>query len=98
VLLVPPLAESTLYAYYMQPAYTCGGFQQKGAAIGDVFLTTGVANHDRRIPIPGFDRIGKLMSTVNPVTMTTTLGYKTHLHDGKFLGLGRTRQRHDEGK
>lgn len=39
-------------------AGTCGGFQRKGAAIGDVFLTTGVANHDRRIPIPGFDTYG----------------------------------------
>jgi 5'-methylthioadenosine nucleosidase len=60
-------------------AGTCGGFQRKGAAIGDVFLTTGVANHDRRIPIPGFDTygIGKLMSTVSPITMATTLGYKT---------------------
>jgi hypothetical protein len=38
-----------------------------------------VANHNRRIPIPGFDAdgIGKLMSTVSPVTMATTLGYKT---------------------
>lgn len=29
-------------------AGTCGGFKRKGAEIGDVFLTTGVANHDRR--------------------------------------------------
>ena len=35
-------------------AGTCGGFRRKGAAIGDVFLTTAVANHDRRIAIPGF--------------------------------------------
>lgn len=34
-------------------AGTCGGFRRKGAAIGDVFLTTAVANHDRRIVIPG---------------------------------------------
>lgn len=52
-------------------AGTCGGFARKGAEIGDVFLTTGVANHDRRIPIPGFDTygIGKLESTVNPQLM-----------------------------
>ena len=31
---------------------TAGGFQAKGAAIGDVFLATAFANHDRRIPIP----------------------------------------------
>lgn len=43
-------------------AGTCGGFQRKGAAIGDVYLTTAVANHDRRIPIPPFIPygIGKL--------------------------------------
>lgn len=39
-------------------AGTCGGFAQKGAAIGDVFLTTAVANHDRRIAIPGFTEYG----------------------------------------
>mmetsp|Transcript_16702 Transcript_16702/g.27716 ORF Transcript_16702/g.27716 Transcript_16702/m.27716 type:complete len:245 (+) Transcript_16702:2-736(+) len=59
-------------------AGTCGGFQRKGAAIGDVFLTTGVANHDRRIPIPGFDTygIGKL-ETVSPKRLSKALGYKT---------------------
>ena len=31
---------------------TAGGFKAKGAAIGDVFLATAFANHDRRIPIP----------------------------------------------
>lgn len=35
-------------------AGTCGGFRSKGAEIGDAFLTTGSANHDRRIPIPPF--------------------------------------------
>ena len=32
---------------------TAGGFKSKGAAIGDAFVSTQVANHDRRIPIPG---------------------------------------------
>ena len=64
-------------------AGTCGGFKRKGAAIGDVFLTTGVANHDRRIPIPGFDTfgIGKLDVGTEvqptPVDMASSLGYKT---------------------
>jgi nucleoside phosphorylase len=59
-------------------AGTCGGFKRKGAAIADVFLTTGVANHDRRIPIPGFTEygIGKL-ETLDPTTMAGSLGYKT---------------------
>lgn len=39
--------------------------QRKGAAIGDVFLTTAVANHDRRIAIPSFTPygIGRIEST-----------------------------------
>ena len=59
-------------------AGTCGGFGRKGAAIGHVFLTTGVAHHDRRIPIPGFDTygIGKL-TTLDPTNMATALGYQT---------------------
>jgi 5'-methylthioadenosine nucleosidase len=60
-------------------AGTCGGFQRKGAAIGDVFLTTGVANHDRRIPIPDFIPygVGKLDTKVSVLNMATALGFKT---------------------
>mmetsp|Transcript_18126 Transcript_18126/g.27183 ORF Transcript_18126/g.27183 Transcript_18126/m.27183 type:complete len:263 (+) Transcript_18126:158-946(+) len=39
-------------------AGTCGGFQRKGAEIGDVFFTTAVANHDRRIPLGPFEPYG----------------------------------------
>ena len=39
-------------------AGTCGGFRSMGAEIGDCFLTTGVVNHDRRIPIPAFEPYG----------------------------------------
>lgn len=58
---------------------TCGGFARKGGAIGDVFLTTGVANHDRRIGIPGFVEygIGGLSSEIDPAAMAEALGYKT---------------------
>ncbi|KAG7371144.1 phosphorylase superfamily protein [Nitzschia inconspicua] len=65
-------------AQLVMNAGTCGGFQRQGGGIGDVYLTTGVAHHDRRIPIPGFDvyGIGKL-ETLNPTTMAKTLGYKT---------------------
>lgn len=47
-------------------AGTCGGFSRMGAEIGDVFLTTAVANHDRRIPIPSFTEygIGKIDSAI----------------------------------
>jgi 5'-methylthioadenosine nucleosidase len=43
----------------------CWLLLRKGAAIGDVFLTTAVANHDRRIPIPDFVPygIGRIDST-----------------------------------
>lgn len=58
---------------------TCGGFARKGGAIGDVFLTTGVANHDRRIGIPGFDKygIGTIGAVIDPTTIAGELGYKT---------------------
>ena len=39
-------------------AGTAGGFKAKGGAVGDVYLATKFANHDRRIPIPGFDAYG----------------------------------------
>ncbi|KAM7470899.1 hypothetical protein LguiA_009082 [Lonicera macranthoides] len=39
-------------------AGTAGGFKAKGACIGDVFLASEVAFHDRRIPIPVFDLYG----------------------------------------
>ena len=37
---------------------TAGGFSSRGAAIADVFISTATVNHDRRIPIPGFDVYG----------------------------------------
>lgn len=39
-------------------AGTAGGFKAKGAGIGDVFLASECAFHDRRIPIPVFDTYG----------------------------------------
>lgn len=39
-------------------AGTAGGFKAKGASIGDVFLASHAAFHDRRIPIPVFDLYG----------------------------------------
>lgn len=39
-------------------AGTAGGFKAMGGAIGDVYLATAFKNHDRRIPIPGFDAYG----------------------------------------
>eukprot|EP00535_Pseudo-nitzschia_heimii_P005427 CAMPEP_0197183042 /NCGR_PEP_ID=MMETSP1423-20130617/7325_1 /TAXON_ID=476441 /ORGANISM="Pseudo-nitzschia heimii, Strain UNC1101" /LENGTH=255 /DNA_ID=CAMNT_0042633571 /DNA_START=139 /DNA_END=906 /DNA_ORIENTATION=+ len=58
---------------------TCGGFARKGGEIGDVYILEGVANHDRRIPIPGFDAygVGSLTSEIDPSSMAKALGYKT---------------------
>ncbi|EFN52874.1 hypothetical protein CHLNCDRAFT_26505, partial [Chlorella variabilis] len=43
----------------IQPrAGTAGGFRSRSAAIADVFVSTGMVNHDRRIPIPGFEKYG----------------------------------------
>ena len=39
-------------------AGTAGGFKARGAEIADVFVSTAVQNHDRRIPLPGFDKFG----------------------------------------
>ncbi|CAN6202821.1 unnamed protein product [Urochloa humidicola] len=39
-------------------AGTAGGFKAKGASVGDVYLASDVAFHDRRIPIPVFDMYG----------------------------------------
>lgn len=39
----------------------------QGAAIGDVFVSTAVINHDRRIPLPNFDKYGLGYST-SPAT------------------------------
>ncbi|XP_047322716.1 5'-methylthioadenosine/S-adenosylhomocysteine nucleosidase-like [Impatiens glandulifera] len=39
-------------------AGTAGGFKVKGANVGDVYLPSDVAFHDRRIPIPVFDLYG----------------------------------------
>ena len=45
---------------------TAGGFKAKGAAIGDVFLATAFANHDRRIPIPVRTHLGLCACDAQP--------------------------------
>ncbi|KAK7351911.1 hypothetical protein VNO77_11676 [Canavalia gladiata] len=39
-------------------AGTAGGFKAKGASVGDIFVASDCAFHDRRIPIPVFDLYG----------------------------------------
>jgi len=59
-------------------AGTAGGFRSQGAAIGDTFVGTSVVNHDRRIPIPGFDKygIGEIKSPPTPA-LQMALGFKS---------------------
>ena len=59
-------------------AGTAGGFKSQGASIGDIFLSSNIINHDRRIPIPGFDTygIGKTSSTSTPA-LQSLLGFKS---------------------
>ena len=45
-------AEQALRPDLILSVGTAGGFAARGAAIGDVFVATGFANHDRRIPLP----------------------------------------------
>ena len=65
-------------------AGTAGGFQRKGAGIGDVFLTSAVSHHDRRIAIPGFDSYGtgtlensSSEVILGPDRLASQLGFKT---------------------
>ena len=52
------IAITTIQPDLVINAGTAGGFQRKNASIGDVFIGTKFKNHDRRIPIPGFDKYG----------------------------------------
>ncbi len=50
----------------------------QGAAIGDVFVSTAVLHHDRRIPIPGFDKYGVgRLDTHSCPKLSAALGLKT---------------------
>lgn len=60
---VPAALSTYLAASAFKPdliisAGTAGGFKSQGAGIGDIFVSTAVVYHDRRIPIPGFDKYG----------------------------------------
>jgi 5'-methylthioadenosine nucleosidase len=52
------IAITTIQPDLVINAGTAGGFKRKTANIGDVFIGTKFKNHDRRIPIPGFDKYG----------------------------------------
>lgn len=60
---------------------TAGGFKVKGAKLGDAFIATEAANHDRRIPIPIFDKYG---IGANAATPTPKLVQTLQLKEGKL--------------
>jgi len=80
-------------------AGTCGGFKSKGAEIGDAFLTTASANHDRRIPIPPFIPYGigkvvhistaKLAEAIGAKQGIVTTGNSLDMHevDAHHIGV-----------
>ncbi|ESQ53633.1 hypothetical protein EUTSA_v10026821mg [Eutrema salsugineum] len=47
-------------------AGTAGGFKAKGASIGDVYIVSSAAFHDRRIPVPVLDLYGVGMRKAFP--------------------------------
>src|SRR5688500_612387 len=58
-------------------AGTAGGFRAKGAAIGDVYVSSRTLNHDRRIPIPGFLEFGIGVHEAYPtINLRAALGFK----------------------
>jgi len=53
-------AATTFSPRWMISAGTAGGFIERGGAIGTVVVASGpVIFHDRRVPIPGFDRYAR---------------------------------------
>lgn len=58
-------------------AGTAGGFKAKGASVGDVYLASDAAFHDRRIPIPVFDLYGiGVRQTFNAPNLVKDLNLK----------------------
>ena len=54
-------------------AGTCGGFRAMKGKVGSIYLCTTFVNHDRRIPLPGFDvfGVGKVETVqLNPELLT----------------------------
>jgi 5'-methylthioadenosine nucleosidase len=72
------LALQALKPDLLLSAGTAGGFAARGAAIGDVFLATAAVNHDRRIPLPGFDAYGEGRFAALPApALAAALGLKS---------------------
>ena len=72
------LAVQSLSPDLVISAGTAGGFAARGAAIGDVFLATAFANHDRRIPLETFDAYGVWATDAHPApALAAAVGLKS---------------------
>eukprot|EP00927_Polykrikos_kofoidii_P019878 TRINITY_DN1931_c0_g1_i1.p1 TRINITY_DN1931_c0_g1~~TRINITY_DN1931_c0_g1_i1.p1 ORF type:complete len:276 (+),score=48.45 TRINITY_DN1931_c0_g1_i1:121-828(+) len=69
------LALSALKPDLLINAGTCGGFIARGGSIGDVYVVSSFAHHDRRIAIPGYSEWvkGTRVATPSP-QLTLALG------------------------
>ncbi|CAM9816986.1 unnamed protein product [Ascophyllum nodosum] len=71
------LSVETLKPDLVINAGTAGGFKKHDTSIGDVFISSRVRNHDRRIPIPGFKEFGVGDHESHPTpAMLKELGFK----------------------
>ena len=88
---VPAALSTFLAIHQLSPdliinAGTAGGFNKKGASIGDAYICSHMKNHDRRIPIPGFTEYGTGCYTAFPspniievsIQSTQKVGRLTH--------------------
>jgi hypothetical protein len=70
-----------------------GGSQAMGGAIGDVYLSSAFKNHDRRIPIPGFDVFGTGTVTAPECpNLVKALGLKVLLYPATLSTCTQTRE------
>ena len=86
----PPLHSSLSTC----PSSTYPANLNQGAAIGDVFLGSAVINHDRRIPLPAFDKYG-----LGHAALLATPHLQVGLAGGRWgLTLNQSRKEQSRGK
>ena len=91
---VPAALSTFLAVHQLNPdliinAGTAGGFMKKGAAICDSYICTHVANHDRRIPIPGFTEYGTGTHRTHPCPnlIAVSMNFDVNQLEGKVSAL-----------
>lgn len=70
---MPPCPQPNLYAAHLSSVWV----HSQGGAIGDVYVSKSQMNHDRRIPLPGFEAYGlDLVQSVATPALQKALGLK----------------------